>query len=72
MRSTIWSMLYADDAAIVSRLSASLAKIMTAVVEVCGAYVLTVAERKTQTIVMCPPHHAQEDLEIVMARQGNT
>ena len=31
----IWSMLYADDSAIVSRSPASLAKIMNAVVEVC-------------------------------------
>ena len=67
--STIWSMLYADDAAIVSKSPASLAKMMTAVVEVCGAYGLTVAERKTETMVMRPPHHAQEDLKIVAASQ---
>ena len=36
--STIWNMLYADDAAIVFRSPASLAKNMTAVVEVCRAY----------------------------------
>ena len=63
--STIWSMLYADDAAIVSRSPASLAKMMTAVVEVCGAYGLTVAERKTEAMVMRP----QEVLEIVAAGQ---
>ena len=67
--STIWSMLYADDVAIVSRPPASLAKMMTAVVEVCGAYGPTVVERKTETMVMRPPHHAQEDLEIVAAGQ---
>ena len=67
--STIWSMLYADDAAIVSRSPASLTRMMTALVEVCGAYGLTVAERKTETMVMRPPHHAQEDLEIVAAGQ---
>ena len=67
--STIWSMMYADDAAIVSRSPASLAKMMTAVVEVCGAYGLTVAERKTETMVMRPPHYAQADLEIVAAGQ---
>ena len=58
-------MLYADDAAIVSRSPASLAKMMTAVVEVCGAYGLTLAK----TMIMRPPHHAQEDLEIVAAGQ---
>ena len=43
---------------------------MTAVVEVCGAYGLTVVEeRKTETMVMCPPHHAQEDHEIVVPGQ---
>ena len=62
-------MLYADDVASVSRSPASPAKIMTAVVEVCGAYGLTVAERKTETMVMRPPHHAQEGLEIVAAGQ---
>ena len=67
--STIWSILYADDDAIVSRSPASLAKMMTAVVEVCGAYGLTVAERKTETMVMRPPHHVQEDLQIVAAGQ---
>ena len=40
---------------------------MTAVVEVYGAYVLTVAERKTETMVMRPLHHAREGLEIVAA-----
>ena len=36
--STIWSMLYAEDAAIVSRSPASLTRMMTVLVEVCGAY----------------------------------
>ena len=62
-------MLCSDDAVIVSKSLASLAKMMTAVVEVCGAYGLTVEERKTETMVMHPPHHAQEDLEIVTAGQ---
>ena len=60
-------MLYADDAAIVSRSTDSLAKMMTAVVEVCGAYGLTMAERKTKTINMRPPYNAQEGLEIMAA-----
>ena len=65
--STIWSMLYVDDAEIVSRSPASLAKIMTAVVDGCGGYGVTVEERKTETKIMRPPHHAQEDLEKVAA-----
>ena len=63
-------MLYADDAAIVSRSPDSLAKMMTAVVEVCGAYGFTVAKRKTKTMIMRPPHHAQEGLEIVALGQS--
>ena len=47
-------MLYADDAAYVSKSPASLANMMTAVVEVCGASGLTVAKRKTETMVMRP------------------
>ena len=65
-------MLYADDAAIVSRSPASLAKMMTAVVEVCGAYGLTVAERKKETMVIRPRHHAQEGREIVAVGQRYT
>lgn len=57
-------MRYADDDAIVSRSPASLAK-MIAVVATGGTYGLTVEERKTKTMVMCPPHHGQEDLKIV-------
>ena len=66
--STIRNMLYADDAAIVSRSPLSQAK-MTVVVEVCGTYGLPMAERKTETIIMRPPHNAQEGLEIVVAGQ---
>ena len=40
---------------------------MTAVLEVCGAYGLTVVERKTETMIMRPQHHAQKGLEIVAA-----
>ena len=67
--STIWSMLYADNAAIVYRSPASLPKMMTGVVEVWGAYGLTLAEKKTETMVMRPPYHAQGDIEIVAAGQ---
>ena len=63
----MWNILYADDAAIVCRSPASLAKMMTAVVEVCVVYELIVVEKKTETMVMRPPHHAQEGLEIVVA-----
>ena len=67
--STIWNMLHADDAAIVSRSPASLVKMMAAVVEVCGVCGLTVAEGKMGTMITRPPHHTQEGLEIVAAGQ---
>ena len=67
--STTWKILYADDATIVCRSLASLANIIIAVVEVSGAYGLTVAERKTETMIMRPPHHAQEGLKIVTVSQ---
>ena len=42
----LWAMLYAD-AGFASRSRDSLAKMMTAVVEVCAAFGLVVAEKKT-------------------------
>lgn len=45
-------MLYADDAGIVLRSQSSLAKMMTAIVEVCAAFGLTVVEKKTDTMHM--------------------
>ena len=48
----LYSMLYADNAGIVARTSASLAKIMTAIVENCDAFSLTVSEKETETMVL--------------------
>ena len=42
---------------------------MAAVVGVCGTDGLTVAETKTEAMVILPPQHAQEGLEIVAAGQ---
>ena len=66
---SLWSMLYVDDVDIVSRSPRSLAKMMTAVVEVCGAYGLTVVETKTETMVMRSPDHVAEDLRVEAAGQ---
>lgn len=60
-------MLYAGDTTIVSRSLVTLAEMMSVVMEVCGGYGLTVAKRKTETMVMRPLHHAQEDFEIMAA-----
>lgn len=54
----LWALLYADDAGIVSLSQESLAKMMTAIVEVLAvlaAFGLLVAEKKTETMHMRPP-----------------
>ena len=53
-------MLYADDAGIVSRSPAGLVKMMTVIVEVFGAFGLTVSENKTETLLMRAPEKAQQ------------
>ena len=48
-------MLYVYGACIVSRSPQGLAKIMEAIVKVCGAFALTVSEQKTETMCIPPP-----------------
>ena len=55
VRRAVWGMLYADDACIVSRSSRGLELIMAMIVEVCGAFGLTVSEKKTETMQMPIP-----------------
>ena len=45
---TLWGMLYADDAGIVSRSPEGLEKVMTVIVTACAAFGLTVSEAKTE------------------------
>ena len=59
VRRAVWGMLYADDAGIVSRSPAGLARMMTVIVEVFGAFGLTVSEKKTETLLMRAPEKAQ-------------
>ena len=59
----VWGMLYADDAGIVSRSPAELARMMTVIVEVFGAFGLTVSEKKTETRLMRAPEKAQQPEE---------
>ena len=47
VRRAVWGMLYADDACIVSRSLRGLELMMAVIVKVCGAFVLTVSEKKT-------------------------
>ena len=60
VRRAVWEMLYAGDAGIVSRSPAGLARMMTVIVEVFGAFGLTVSEKKTETLLMRAPEKAQQ------------
>ena len=60
VRRAVWGMLYADDAGIVSRSPAGLARMMTVIVEVFGAFGLTVSEKKTETHLMRAPEKVQQ------------
>ena len=68
----LFSMPYADGAGIVARTSASLVKIMTAIVETCDALCLTVSEKKTETMVLRPPGELVQQLMIQAAGQRYT
>ena len=54
-RRAVWGMLYADDAGVVSRSQEGLTRIMTIIVDVFGAFGLTVSEKKTENILMWAP-----------------
>ena len=56
VRRTVWGMLYADDACIVSRSPRRLKLMMVVIVKVCGAFGLTVSEKTTETMQMPIPH----------------
>ena len=60
VRRKVWGMLYTDDAGIVSRSPAGLARTMTAIVEVFGGFGLTVSEKKTETLLMRALEKAQQ------------
>ena len=58
VRRAVWGMLYADDAGIVSRSPAGLAKMMTVIVEVFCTFGLAVSEKKTETLLTRAPEKA--------------
>ena len=69
VRRSVWGMLYADDAGIVSKSAAGLAKMMTAVVTVFEAAGLTVSEKKTETIAAA---HIQPGAPDLTARRRSS
>ena len=54
-RRAVWGMLYADDAGVVSRSQEGLTMMMPIIVELFGAFGLTVSEEKTATLLMRAP-----------------
>ena len=69
VRRTVWGMLHADDAYIVSRSSEGLAKMVEITVEVCRAFALTVSAKKTETICMPPPREPRTMVRVEPTRQ---
>ena len=65
-----WSMLYADDAAIISRSPASLEKMMPTIVRVAGQFGLMVSEPKTETMCMLAKN-MQADQTVAVAPRGD-
>ena len=56
VRRAVWGMLCADNACIVSRSPRALELMMAVIVKVCGAFGLTVSEKKTKTMQMPIPY----------------
>ena len=69
VRRTVWGLLYADDACIVSRSSQGLAKTLKVVVEVCRAFALTVWAKKTEIMCMLPPRTPRTMVQVEAAGQ---
>ena len=69
VRRAVWGMLYADDACIVSRSPRGLELMMAVIVKVCGAFGLTVSEKKTETMQMPIPHGLVTPITINAAGQ---
>ena len=69
VRRTVWGMLNADDACIVSRSPQGLAKMMEVIVGVCRAFALTVSAKKTETMCMPPPRTPRTMVQVKAAGQ---
>ena len=65
----VWGMLYADDMRTVSQSLRSLELMMAAIAEVCGAFGLTVSEKKADTMQMPIPHEPVKPVTINAAGQ---
>ena len=54
-RRAVWGMLYADDAGVVTISQEGLTRMVTLILDVFGAFGLTVSEKKTETLLMRAP-----------------
>ena len=70
VRRSVWGMLYADDAGIVSKSAEGLAKIMTVIVTVFEATGPTVSEKKTETMLLRTPNQAIRTSPLVVEAAG--
>ena len=70
VRRAIWGMLYADDACIVSRSTRGLGRMMAVLVEVFGAFGLTISESKTETMCMPIPRAPATKILVVFNATG--
>ena len=69
VRRTVWGMLYADDACIISRSPQGLAKMVEVIVEVSRTFALTVSAKKTVTMCMPPPRTPRTMVQVEAAGQ---
>ena len=67
---TLWGMLYAEDAVIVSMSAEGLAKMMAIIVTVYEATDLTVSERKTETMLLREPDQTTLASPLVIEAAG--
>ena len=69
VRRAVWRMLHADDARIMSRSPRELELMIAVIIKVCGAFGLTVSEKKTGTMQMPIPHGLVTSITINAAGQ---
>ena len=69
VRRTVWGMLYADDACILSRSPQGLANMMEVIVEVYRAFALTVSAKKVETMGIPPPRTPRTMVRVEAAGQ---
>ena len=70
VRRSVWGMLYADDAGIVSKSAEGLGKMMTVIVTVIEAAGITVSGEKTETMLLCTLNQVLPTSPLVVEAAG--